>query len=200
MTSTKFTATGTILAPCFYEGPAEVLGDVHLSQRFFVYKTDTGKVAGKTLNVMFTVGRSAKDVWPHLKDFNPWQNSYGHYYSGVLGDLEGKTFVLSDRSGEPGQYLYNVLRVIPEHLIVLSEPLPEESRAAGMSPDCHVFMLNEHGGKTVVTCLMEHASFIRDVITDEEALRPWRDAAPESHRKWRDIFVPTLKKLICQSR
>jgi hypothetical protein len=152
-------------------------------------------VAGKTFSVMFTVDQPARHVWPQLKDFNAWQNPYGHYYSGVVGDLEGQTFLLSSKPNEAGPFPYRVVRVIPEHLIVLIQPLPEDASKAGMSPDCHVFMLNEHDGKTVVTVLMEHASFAKEV-TEEDALRPWREMAPESQRKWRECFIPALTKLI----
>src|SRR6266478_9560421 len=97
----------TATAPNFYDGPADVNADVHIHQRFFAYPTDTGWVAGKTLNVMFTVEANARRVWPHLKDFNPWQNAYGNFYSGVLGDLEGQTFTLTDKSNEPRDYPYH---------------------------------------------------------------------------------------------
>jgi hypothetical protein len=190
---------GTVLAPNYYEGPAEILGDVRLHQRYFTYKTDAGWVAGKTFNVMFTIERPAKDVWPRLKDFNPWQNSYGHYYSGVVGDLEGKQFCISDKPNEPGPYQYEVVRVIPEQLIVVLQPLQEGGSTDAISPDCHVVMLSEHDGKTIVTFLMEHASRNKD-MTEEEALDPWRKMAPESQRKWRDIFIPTLKRLIYQGQ
>jgi hypothetical protein len=191
-------AQGTALVPRFYEGPADIQGDVHLQQRYFTYQTEAGWVAGKTFNVMFTIDRPAKDVWPHLKDFNPWQNSYGHYYSGVLGDLEGKTFQLGSDPHEPGPHQYKVVRVIPEHLIVLLQPVPQDINTTDFSPDCHVFMLNEHDGKTVVTALMEHASLSKDT-TEQDALSPFREVAPESQRKWRDIFIPTLKNLIYES-
>jgi hypothetical protein len=64
-------------------------------------------------------------------------------------------------------------------------------------------MLNEHDGQTVVTILMNHASVMErgsptPHMTDEAALRPWRNekAVPEWQRKWREDFIPTLKKLV----
>ena len=183
----------------YYEGPAERDADVCLHQRYFTFRSGGGWVAGKNFNVMFTIERCAAEVWPQFKDFNRWQNAYGHYYSGVLGDLEGKTFRLSEAPNETGPDQYKVTRVIPEHLIVLFQTIPEFGSAAGMSPDCHVFMLNEHAGKTVITALMEHASFAANV-DEEEALAPWREVAPESHRKWRESFIPGLKKLVYGER
>jgi hypothetical protein len=77
----------------------------------------------------------------------------------------------------------------------------------GVSPGFHVFMLNEHGGQTVVTILMNHASVMEDSsrterMTAEDALRPWCDetAAPEWHRKWRDDFIPALKTLVYEGK
>ena len=185
---------GTALAPRFYEGPMDIQGDVQLHQRFFAYKTDPGWVTGKTFNVMFTIDRPGSEVWPHLKDFNPWQNSYGHYYSGVIGDLDGATVLLGSKPNDTEGTLYNVVRVVPEHLIVLMQPAAEE-KPSDVGLDCHVFMLNEYSGKSIVTCLMEHSSLYKG-RTEEEALRPWREVAPESQRKWRDIFIPQLKKVV----
>lgn len=198
MASSRPESDGTVRAPHFLEGPAEIVGDIHLHQRFFTYRLDAGLVSGKTFSVMFTIDRAASDVWPHLKDLNPWQNAYGHYYSGVVGDLEGKRFHISSTPNGPGVYHYNVVRVIPQHVMVLLQPVPQEAEAAGLSPDCHVFSLHEHGGKSTVTVLMEHASLSHNK-TQEEALRPWREMAVESQRKWRDIFIPTLKKLVYEA-
>ena len=198
MIRNKSATAGTALAPAYYEGPVDRQDDVCLHQRYFSYQVDSGWVTGKTFNVMFTIDRPAREVWPHLKDFNPWQNTYGHYYSGVVGDLEGGTFLLGSKPGDPEATLYNVVRVIPEHLIVLMQPTVE-SESSDVGLDCHVFMLNEHDGKTVVTCLMEHASLYKG-MTEEEALHPWREVAPESQRKWRDIFIPSLRNLVYQAR
>jgi hypothetical protein len=189
----------------YYDGPADVNGDVCLHQRYFTYRTDAGLVAGKNFNVMFTIKRPAKEAWPHFKDFNRWQNAANHYYSGVVGDLEGQTFRISLKPTDFGPHQYQVLRVIPEYMIVLFQPIPENGTGdtylpglGGVSPGLHVFMLNEHDGKTTLTILMEHASYASRErnMTAEDALRPWRNMAAQSHDKWRDIFVPTLKKLV----
>src|SRR4051794_30240256 len=103
--SAKFSSDGTVQAPTYYDGPADVTGDVHLRIRYFTYQTEAGMVAGRNTNEMFTIERPAKDVWPYLKDFNLWQNAYGFAYSGIVGDLEGGNFYISARlksSGEEG--------------------------------------------------------------------------------------------------
>src|SRR5687767_9270596 len=86
---------GTVLAPKYYEGPVDIAGDVHVRIRYFTYLTDEGLVSGRNTNHMFTIERPARQVWPYIKDFNLWQNAYGFYYSGVVGDLEGKFFHIS---------------------------------------------------------------------------------------------------------
>ncbi len=200
MRSGQGPAPATAQNPNIYEGPADRVGDVKLHQRFFSYSTGSGWVAGKTLNVAFTVDHPASAVWRHLKDFNPWQGEYGHDYSGVLGDLEGKTCIVTDRTSEPSSdHVYNVIRVIPEHLIALTQPLPDDARAVGLGPDFHVFMLDEQLGSTTVTCFMEHAAHYKD-LSEEDALRPYREVAPESQRKWRDVFIPALKKLMSHTQ
>ena len=185
----------------YYEGPAETQGDVRLRQRYFTHQSDAGLIVGKDFNVMFTIDRPAKDVWLYVKDFNLWQNSYGYYYSGVVGDLEGESFHITVKKGNEslGSYPYKVLRAIPEYLIVAFEPIAEDGSNGGINSGFHVFVLNEHDGKTTVTVLMEHGSRTRD-MTEEEALDPFRKQAPESHRFWRDILIPTLKKLIYQGK
>ena len=204
---------GTLQNPKHYEETPVNQNDIHISAQYFAYSTPEGVVSGTNLNVMFTLNRRAKEVWPKFKDFSRWQK--GHLYSGVLGDIEGKMFYLSaDRAAagvkEPGQkeirLLYQVAKVIPEYLIVLRQPV-ETNRVevfpglGGVSPGYHVFMLNEHEGKTTITALMNHASLMQAAsqgaeMSDEEAIRPWRAMMQEGIRKWRDEFIPDLKKLL----
>src|SRR5205814_964282 len=128
----------------------------------------------------------------------------------VMGDLEGKTYAVSLEPGKFGEHHYHVLRSIPEHLIVVYQPIPPEGQgpaglpglgcAGVVSPGFHVILLSEHEGKTTFTTYMDHSSLMTrnpDTMTDEEALKPWRGPgfAPEWHRKWRDDFFPELKRL-----
>src|SRR5579864_2400598 len=78
---------GSFSAPHYYDGPTDVREDIQLQQRYFAYRTERGIVAGCDFNVSFTIDRPTPQVWPYFKDFNRWQNSYGHFYSGVLGEL-----------------------------------------------------------------------------------------------------------------
>jgi hypothetical protein len=193
---------GTVLTPNYYEGLVNTKGDERQNRRHFAYKTNAGLMTGSATSVMFTVDRPAKDVWPYFKDFNLWQNSYHHYYSGVLGDLEGKTFRLTlgggldDPRGTSNEY--KVLRVIPQYLIVLSQVVPDDSRGDRMG-GFMVFMLNEHEGKTVVTIMMQHDRITKD-LPEEQALDFWREFAPNTMMKWRDHFIPTLKRLVYESK
>src|ERR1700679_128865 len=111
-------AAGTIITPRYYEGLVDVRGDERQHRRFFSYATEPGLMTGTTTSVMLTIERPAKEVWPVFKDFNRWQNSYQHYYSGIVGDLEGQTFrlVLGAGLDDPrgSSVEYQVARVIPE--------------------------------------------------------------------------------------
>jgi hypothetical protein len=185
------------------DGPADVDGDVRIHQRFYTEDTEAGKVVGKTLSVLFTIDRPASVVWPHLKDFNPWQNDYGHYYSGVIGDLEGQTFRIGASPDDlDGEHQYKVVRVIPEHVIVVLQP---QMAKPGQSPDSHTIMLNEHGGTSTVSIVMQHATLLDDPAEEEETAAFYREVAKESQRKWRDIFIPTpeaarRRELTCRFR
>ncbi len=189
-------SAGTAQAPKFYAGPSDVTDEVSVSQRYFSYATTAGIAVGKTLSVTFFIDRPAQLVWRYLKDFNLWQNVHHHYYTGVVGDLEGKTFRLGTRPNDPTAYTpyeYRVERVIAQHLIVVSQPLSKEDGAGVIPADFHVFMLNEHRGRTTVSCVIQHAYLPK---TEEEGLKRWREVAQKSQMKWRDVFVPKLKALI----
>ena len=195
MATSAVTGEGTERSPHFYESFADVNGDECVHSKLYTYTLPDGQpVVGTTKSVMFTIDRPAKEVWPYLKDFNLWQAAYGHHYSGVLGDLEGKTFRLGDKPNPEGPHQYHVLRVIPEHVIVVDQPGDWEG---GPDPwdGFHVVMLNEHDGKSTVTIVMQHAVRPEDQ-TAEEALASWRESQPELQRKWRDVFIPKLKQLV----
>jgi hypothetical protein len=217
----------TALAPTWHEGPVERHDDVRLNRRWFSYDSEAGLVAGSILNVMFTIDRPVCDVWPHFKDFNLWQNVYDHYYSEVVGDLEeGQTFSISSNPNTPGLHHYEVVRVIPEQAIVISQPVPSEKPdepeaggdgtsgswqghrlpgTGGISPGFHVFTLTHDEGKTVVTVMMQHASLMARgesarEMTPDEAVDAWQEIGADGLMKWRDIFIPTLKKIVYEAQ
>jgi hypothetical protein len=199
----------TAAVPIYYDGLEEREDDVRQNTRLFTYHGEAGLVAGNRTSISFSIDRPASDVWRYARDWNTWQNQSSHYYSGVLGDLEGQTFSLSL---EPDDYerphFYHVLKVMPEHLIVIAQPVnagdgPEPTGLpgyCGVSPGFHVLMINEYGGRSEIEVLMEHAAVAArpfdPQLSDEEALMPWRALLPEWHRKWRDEFIPNLKQLV----
>jgi hypothetical protein len=181
----------------YHEGPSFVRDDVGMHYRFYTYETDAGLVFGVSTSVMFTVDHPARVVWPIFKDFNQWQSSH-HFYSGVIGDLEGQSFRISS-SATPGQWgnTYDVIKVIPEYAIVISQPVPTDGSNGGISRGFHIFQLSEHGGKSLATIFMEHANR-RAGATVAEGLAYWLADAmvPTWTTKWRDSFIPTLKKRV----
>jgi len=199
----------------YLDGPAEHADDVWISTRFFTYHSDAGFVAGENITVKFVIDRPIGEVWPYASDWNTWMNPGGFYYSGVLGELEGQTFSLTLKPNDTETpHLYRVDKVIPEHLIVVSQPIFTDDDIkvyagfpayGGASGGYHVFMLAEHGGKTHVTVYMEHEAVMAkgadtDTITVDKALEPWREAAPVATNRWRDEFIPTLKNLANETR
>lgn len=202
-------AAGTAAAPNYYDGIDEIHGDVRQNTRLFTYLGEPGLVAGNRTCISFSIDRPASEVWRYARDWNTWQNQSSHYYSGVLGDLEGDTFSLSLEPNDTERpHFYHVLKVMPEHMIVISQPPNPGDDAeptglpgySGVSPGFHVLMINEHGGKSDVHVVMEHAAVAArpsdPAQTDEEALAPWRELLPEWHRKWREEFIPNLKQLV----
>ena len=201
------TARGTSQAPRHSQGPIEIDDDVKLNRQYFSYLTDGDLIAGSLLSVMFTIDRSAADVWPYLRDFNCWQSD--RYYSEVVGESEGAMMTLAFDPGGSARAEYNILRVIPEHVIVLSQPAEPQDIGVeiplpgmgGVSRGFQVFMLNEHEGKTTVTVLLQHASRMatgsRALETpDHEAIEPWSEYGVEGFRRWHDTYIPRLKQLV----
>jgi hypothetical protein len=205
------TAAGTASAPIYHPGLDEIDGDVRQHSRLFTYHGEKGFVVGNRTSVSFSIDRPASEVWPYAKDWNTWQNQSSHYYSGVLGDLEGQTFSLSLEPNDTERpHFYEVLKVMPEHLIVILQPPnlgdgPEPTGLpgyAGVSPGFHVMMINEHGGKSEIHVVMEHSSVMArpsdPELSEEEGLDAWREFLPGWHRKWREEFIPNLKKLVLE--
>jgi hypothetical protein len=182
-----------------YEGPFESNGDVHLRYGFYTYQAERGLVSAGILSVMFTLDRPPKDVWPYLKDFNLWQNSGDYYYSGVVGDMADEPFTLTiGKKDDPGRRElngYKLLRVIPHHLILLSDPVPTDGSTGGVSPGIHPFVLTELNGNTVITLESDHAQVTQNASADE-ALATWRQLGSKVFPIWRDKFIPTLRKLV----
>lgn len=194
---------GSVQAPNYHECcPADVQNDVSLRTRVFTYKTGQGIVSGAIWNVIVTIDRPAKQVWPYLKNWNLWMSPFR--WPGVVGDLydreerdfEKGTFRLTVPTTPPREVnYYQLLSVIPEHLIVLYEPIVEGDDRGGISPGRHVYMLNERDGKTIVTITMEHAHRTQ-AQTQEEAADSWRARGKQVQQQWRDKFIPALKKLV----
>jgi len=207
------TATGTVSAPRVYDGPSRSDDGAIVDSRLFSYDTDAGLVTGYEISVQFTLNGTAAEVWPFVKDWNAWQNSYGYYYDGVVGDLYSdesldlgkETFRITVKSPEVLEKLglpsdaewttddYVVLRVIPERLFVIFQPV--NPSLGNVSGGIHAFVLTEHDGKTIVTGNMEHGSRTTDK-SEEETLEHWRTGAAEVCRFWRDVFIPNLQNLV----
>jgi hypothetical protein len=195
--------SATAQAPHYVETLAYEDGDVRLRRRMFTYRDSGAVVAGTVFRVKFALDADPTTVWPYFKDFNRWQDPYNHYYSGVVGDLEGETFRLSDRPDNPGPHYYKVIKVVPEHLIAIYQPVPDDGSSAGIapghgsggvSPGFHVFMLTKSDAGTDVDIQMEH-KFRSESLTEDEALEclSW---LKDSEHKWRDVFIPSLRHLV----
>jgi hypothetical protein len=207
-------SAGTRDRPTYREAFAEVDGEDRLRGQYYAYRSELGLVAGMLLSVAFTIDAPRAAVWPYLKDFNLWMNAAGYYYSGVVGDLEGRSFRAGAAPDDfDGPHRYDVVRVIPEYLIVFSQPTPEGAYvnpvtgkpfgSGGVSAGFHSVAIEEFGGRTYVDFHMEHGSVAAgpdeaDGIDFDEAVAAWRELTDSSLPRWRDIFIPTLRKLVAE--
>jgi hypothetical protein len=185
------------------DGPLEITDGLRMARQYQLYRTSEGLVSATTFDVRFTVEAPRTAVWPVFRDLNAWHGAVNHY-SGIVADLEGKDFHLSSAADRGSwRITYHVVRVIPEHLIVFSGPLPYDVRTAEGPGQriggTNVFMLTDRDNATDVHCLLEQGRRDRN-WSEEEALAPWRQQAQGSQDKWRDHFVPTLKRLVGERR
>jgi hypothetical protein len=201
-TDAKTWGDGTASSPKYREAFDEQHDDLKISGRYFTFDTEEGMVAGATIDLTCTFDRPARDVWPYFKDHTPWQDAYHHYYSGVLGDLEGKTFMINTEPRDWPKHRYEVVRVVPEHIIIINQPIPDDDGYSvaggqpqgGVNPGVMAFLLSEYGGETVANIFMEHR-FRTTTLTEDEALATfwWM---PDALLKWREVFIPALKMLV----
>jgi hypothetical protein len=208
---------GTLKAPKFYDGPEHSGDDVHLRAKLFTYETSDGVVGGYEIGAMFKINAPAALVWPQFKDWNLWQGHY-HYYSAPPGDLYSdeqldlgtETFRIgakgdgglhgklggTTRDGKYETDDYVVLRVIPEHLIVIFQPVPNGKGA--VSPGFHSFLLHEHGDGTTIAGHMEHAMLFARDKPEEELLEVWRNGSGGTVRFWHELFIPELRRRVAE--
>ena len=202
--------TGTVIEPNWVEGKAYSYPDFSIRYRHYTHATKSGPVVGIVASIMFTLDAPSDVVWKYMKDFNTFEGPFGIQYSGVWGELYtseehdlGKQTLTyggayEDWTSVPSQ----VVRVIPQHQLTLFETIPADGSSGGISPGFHTILLNDHNGKTVVTAVFEHAERIAGV-TEQEALQqsmwgPDKYDTETSMKRWRDDFIPTLKKLIAE--
>jgi hypothetical protein len=133
----------------FTDGPDDVRDDVRMTQHY-IHDTPAGRMVGKTSNVTCVLQFAPAAGWPVIKDVNQWQNADSHYYSGVGPDQ------------------YRVVRVIPEHLIVLQQP-GEWEGGASVADGFHVFVLTHDQQGSLITVLMQHARRVEDGEQEAEA-------------------------------
>jgi hypothetical protein len=177
----------------------------------FPYSNASGLFVGWQASVRFTIDAPREKVWPFFKDFNLWQNPYGYYYSRVIGNCyrkattgelgEERLSITVKADGKPDEvwpYEYQVLKVIPEHLIVMHQPVAKDGANGGVSMGFHVFMLGQQGGKTEVMIEMEHL-VLSDKTSEIEAVEAFQTIASEGEGFWLTIFIPTLKSLVARA-
>lgn len=201
--------TGTMKDPKFVEGFIVDEDGLRMHGEYFIYRCELGLVTGTRVTVKFTLDGSRRQVWPFFKDQNTWMNP-DYYFSHAIGDLEeGETYRLAlDPNDLDGPHQYRLDKVLPEYLIVKSQPVPEAEYMGGLGrvPAGYVVTgLDQfEPGKTEVAFFMEHATLAAEAddaetMSDEEAMAPWLPVMDSVVDRWRDVFFPNLRRLVAES-
>lgn len=207
-------SAGTVEDPRFIEGYTVVEDGLRMHAEYFIYRCELGLVSGSRLTVSFTLDASRKQVWPFFKDWNRWMNSC-YYTSRAVGDLEeGETYrAAQDPDDLDGEHQYRLEKLLPEYLIVQSQPVPKTADIGAdwqiglgrVNAGYHVVTLDQfEPGKTEAAFFMEHATLVAEPadaesMSDEDAIAPWRPLTESGLPRWRDDFLPALRKLVAES-
>lgn len=199
---------GTVVDPNWYDGKDYNEEGFSIHFRNFTYMTKSGPVVGIVASIMFTLDVPSAVAWKYMKDFTTFEGEFGIRYTGVWGEMDTSeerelgqnTLQYQGSKGEWSSVPSQVVRVIPQHLLTLYETIPADGSSGGVSPGFHTVMLNDHNGKTVVTAIMDHAERLPN-LTEQEAFDrsmwgPGKYDQDASMKRWRDQFVPTLRKLV----
>jgi hypothetical protein len=148
------------------------------------------------IEVNWKIPRGVREVWRHFKDFNSWQNRYGYYYDGVMGDEEGYIVHMSDRTNNYGLNIpYLVRKAVPEQLLYLeSQPYPFIDKSGTWSGH-NVMTLQERDGETFITIFMEH-TWQSQTRTVEDLRHIVQGAVDAAVKFWREFFIPDLEALV----
>lgn len=195
--NTSTMSSERLASTTYLEGVEESAEGAHFNFRYYMRGAGEARTVGTIATMSFSVDAPVAVVWPIFKDSNLWHNAGGYYYSGVLGDLEGRTFRLSKAPNEDGPHQYRVIKVIPEHLIIFEQPGPWEGGALPYD-GYGVYELSEHDGRTTVTVLMQHANR-PGAQSNEAAIGFWRPVVAAGHTRWRDVFIPTLRARVARA-
>jgi hypothetical protein len=151
------------------------------------------------IDISWKIPRPAREVWVHVKDSNSWQNRYGYYWDGVVGDEEGHIVHLSDKTNHYGAGIpYLVRKVVPERLIYLESPLLPTVQQNSAWSGHNVIALDEREGQTLIAIFMEHTwqSQEEPVAQLRAVVQGAVDAAMVF---WREYFIPDLESLVLKS-
>lgn len=202
---------GTVAEPNWVEGSDTVSGDFGYHLRHFTYMTGEGPVVGLTANLQFTIDAPSDVVWTIMKDFNTFEGAIMHFsapwgdsYTSETRELGDKTLQYGPRAGGPMSTPAQVIRVIPRQLLSMYETIPADGSSGGISPGFAVVLFGEHGGRTTVTAVFEHAERLSKGTTEAQALatskwgpKRFDHATPTS--KWQNDFVPLIRKMAAEA-
>ena len=210
---------GTVVAPNYSELMDFKEGEFGFHLKNFTYMSSKGPVAGIVASISFVVDAPAKDVWPVLKDFNNWEGPFGIRYTGANGELVSWGDLYTDEDQGLGEQTFRygasvnnysfqsvpsrVIKVIPEHLLMMWEVPPTDGSTEGLSPGDSTVLINDYQGKSYVNVIFHHSERFK-VKTEKEALEKSAFGinykAEYRMKTFRDQFIPKLRELVKASR
>lgn len=152
-------------------------------------------------DITWSVERPVREVWPIFKDFNNWQNGYGFYYDGVMGNEgNGNLVYLSNKPNNKGiGSAYTVRKVIPEHMMYI-ESMPTPTGVKDIVFSGHnVATLKEENGVTHINFFMEH-TWRSSEETEEELKKIAQSLTNHGKLFWQEHFLPDLAKKLESGR
>lgn len=203
----SYAAEGNVLFPKNLGMIGLSKGEDKMQGDFFTFEENGLITAGYNVAIKFVVDAPAEDVWSHFKDFNAWFNVHGYYLKGepgdglaVPGDMEGQMMRLGSSPKGPWSLAYTIDKVIPKHLVVLTE-IPRKHKDY-ISFGYHVFMLTEYDGKTMVTVFMQHATRSADKTAEEMLIGPrnFMNTLSQKENFWTDVLIPKLRSLVVSTK
>lgn len=147
-----------------------------------------------------TFDKPASKVWPHIINFGSYQTDIGYRHASGPANQVGQIYELyfpivpEDKQDETdAATTLKTIRMIPNELWHGVNLISAGSW--GVATGSNIFILEEFNGKTTAKFIMEK-QFIFYNSSEEEVEKSMSHITDDANRRWREIYLPNLKKLV----